>query len=197
MERLRKLYRPVGLKELELIIATQSREFPPRLHWQPIFYPVLNFEYAADIAREWNVSDPASGYCGFVTAFELPEEYIETFEVQNVGGIHHNELWVPAEDLKTFNQNIQGCIQVEAAFYGDQYSGIVEATSFFGQLNAQAQFDLLCKADDLALAEMIAQESVSVLVNFRYWQQKGFDMAMLERIKEVYIALYPELTLSF
>ncbi|MFM9950487.1 MAG: hypothetical protein ACKV1O_21300 [Saprospiraceae bacterium] len=185
------------MKELELIIATQSREFPPRLHWQPIFYPVLNFEYAADIAREWNVSDSASGYCGFVTAFELPEAYIETFEVQNVGGIHHNELWVPAEDLKTFNQNIQGYIQVEAAFYGDQYSGVVESTHFFRQLNAQAQFDLLCKVDDLALAEMITHERVSVLCNFRYWQQKGNDMAMLEKIKEVYIKLYPELALSF
>ncbi|HEV2482639.1 MAG TPA: hypothetical protein VGS79_23400 [Puia sp.] len=37
-----KLYRPVGLKELELIRLSGWREFPPRLEWQPIFYPVLN-----------------------------------------------------------------------------------------------------------------------------------------------------------
>ena len=40
------LYRPVGPKELELIAASGYREFPPRLPDQPIFYPVLNEEYA-------------------------------------------------------------------------------------------------------------------------------------------------------
>lgn len=40
------LFRPVGQKELELIRASGMREFPPRLSWQPIFYPVLNEEYA-------------------------------------------------------------------------------------------------------------------------------------------------------
>jgi len=53
------LYRPVGPKQLELIAAGGYREFPPRLPEQPIFYPVLNEEYARQIAREWNVS--ASG----------------------------------------------------------------------------------------------------------------------------------------
>jgi hypothetical protein len=36
------LYRPVGPKELELIVASGYREFPPRLPEQAIFYPVLN-----------------------------------------------------------------------------------------------------------------------------------------------------------
>ena len=40
------LYRPVGPKELALIAASGHREFPPRLPGQPIFYPVLNEEYA-------------------------------------------------------------------------------------------------------------------------------------------------------
>ena len=40
------MYRPVGPKELELIAAAGYREFPPRLPEQPIFYPVLNEEYA-------------------------------------------------------------------------------------------------------------------------------------------------------
>lgn len=43
------LYRPVGLHELKLIAASGWREFPPRLHWQPIFYPVLTHEYARKI----------------------------------------------------------------------------------------------------------------------------------------------------
>jgi hypothetical protein len=40
------LFRPVGQKELELIEAAGWRRFPPRLFWQPIFYPVLTEEYA-------------------------------------------------------------------------------------------------------------------------------------------------------
>lgn len=38
------LYRPVGLAELELIAAAGWRAYPPRLAWQPIFYPVLTIE---------------------------------------------------------------------------------------------------------------------------------------------------------
>ena len=53
------LWRPIGPGELELIRASGMRMFPPRLPEQPIFYPVLNEEYAIKIARDWNV--PASG----------------------------------------------------------------------------------------------------------------------------------------
>src|SRR5579864_4430068 len=108
------LYRPVGPKELELIAASGYREFPPRLPDQPIFYPVMNEEYAIQIARDWNV--PASG-SGFVTRFEVNKEYIKKFEVQNVGGAIHNELWVPAEELEEFNDNIVGLIEVSQRFY--------------------------------------------------------------------------------
>ena len=48
------LYRPVGLTELELIAAAKFVAFPPRMPEQPIFYPVLNFDYAEQIARDWN-----------------------------------------------------------------------------------------------------------------------------------------------
>jgi hypothetical protein len=49
------LYRPVGQEELNLIKSSGYREFPPRLPHQPIFYPVLNEEYATQIARDWPV----------------------------------------------------------------------------------------------------------------------------------------------
>lgn len=61
------LYRPVGVKEMELIIGRDWRAFPPRLEWQPIFYPVLNQQYAEQIAGEWNTNDAFSGYCGIVS----------------------------------------------------------------------------------------------------------------------------------
>ena len=49
------LYRPVNQAELDLIEASGWRAFPPRLPEQPIFYPVLNEEYAIQISRDWNV----------------------------------------------------------------------------------------------------------------------------------------------
>lgn len=118
-----KLWRPVGVQELEIIEATGWKKFPPRLYWQPIFYPVLNFEYAAQIANDWNTNDPNSGYAGFVTQFEIPESYYNKFEIQNVGGHMHNELWVPAEELEEFNNNIIDQISIVAAFYGPNFTG--------------------------------------------------------------------------
>lgn len=115
------LYRPVGLKELELIMNAGWKAFPPRLNWQPIFYPVLNQAYAEQIAFEWNTKDEFSGYCGIVTAFELNSDHYKKYEVQNVGGEIHNELWVPAEELDVFNANIIGEIRVVKAFFGEGF----------------------------------------------------------------------------
>lgn len=115
------LYRPVGSKEFALIASSDFRRFPPRLPGQPIFYPVLNFDYAAQIARDWNTKDPASGYAGFVLRFEVDDAYAARFPVQTVGSRQHQELWVPAEELEMFNQHIIGKITVEAEFYGDGF----------------------------------------------------------------------------
>lgn len=107
------LFRPVGPKELGLIEQSGWTKFPPRLPEQPIFYPVMNEEYAIQIARDWNVHASCSG---FVTKFAVRTEYVSKFEVQNVGGEIHNELWVPAEELEEFNSNIVGQIEVIKEF---------------------------------------------------------------------------------
>lgn len=117
------LFRPIGQIELNLIKASNYKAFPPRLSWQPIFYPVLDYEYACSIAREWNTNDDANGNVGYVTQFEVSLAYFEQFEVQNVGAKNHNEIWVPAEELDTFNDMIIGGIKVVKAFYGDKYVG--------------------------------------------------------------------------
>lgn len=103
------LYRPVGPAELKLIEESAWKEFPPRLPDQPIFYPVTNEAYAIQIARDWNVK--ASG-SGFVTRFEVDGTYLSKFAIQTVGGSQHTELWVPAEELGTFNSHIIGPIEV-------------------------------------------------------------------------------------
>ncbi len=121
------LYRPVGLKEFELVKNLGFRAFPPRLPIQPIFYPVLNAEYATFIAREWNTKDPVSDYIGFVLQFEVDDEYASKFEVQTVGSRVHQELWVPAEELEEFNRHIVGRIRIIATFTGESFSGELSA----------------------------------------------------------------------
>lgn len=117
------LFRPVGKKELELIQESNFKKYPPRLVGQPIFYPVLNYEYAAQIAKEWNTEDEFSGYCGFVTQFEIDTAYISKFKVETVGTSMHQELWVLAEELEEFNAHIIGKIEVTGAFYGEKFVG--------------------------------------------------------------------------
>jgi hypothetical protein len=103
------LYRPVGPKELDLIRESGFRRFPPRLPEQPIFYPVVQKEYARKIARDWNVK--ASG-AGYVTRFQVQAKYLSRYKVQHAGGQQHTEYWIPAEDLADFNDNIVGQIEV-------------------------------------------------------------------------------------
>lgn len=113
------LFRPVGEKELELIKASGYKRFPPRLPEQPIFYPVTNEAYAIQISQQWNV--PAYG-AGFVTKFEVRSDFLQRYPARNVGGIIHDELWVPAEELEEFNDNIVGLIEVTQEFRGEKNS---------------------------------------------------------------------------
>lgn len=105
------LYRPVGTKELELIKESEYTKYPPRLPEQPIFYPVLNEKYATEIAEKWNVKYNYD-YKGYVTKFEIDDDYVLQFEIHTVGANYHQELWILAEELKTFNEHIIGKIQV-------------------------------------------------------------------------------------
>src|SRR5438128_6719473 len=112
-EELKTLFRPVGPRELELIAESGYRAFPPRLPEQPIFYPVLNEEYATQIARDWNA--PSKGV-GYVTRFRVRAGFLSRYQVQTVGSRIHQEYWIPAEELEEFNSNIVGPIEVIAEY---------------------------------------------------------------------------------
>lgn len=120
------LYRPVGEKEMILIAENGYKKFPPRLEWQPIFYPVLNESYASEIAEKWNTRDEAGNYLGFVTRFEVLEEVLNQYPTQNVGAGNHNELWVPAEEQESFNDAIVGNIEVIRVFVGNEFKESVD-----------------------------------------------------------------------
>jgi hypothetical protein len=103
------LFRPTGPRELQLVKESGFKNWPPRLPEQPIFYPVTNEEYAKQIATQWNIKDSGVGY---VTKFEVNKSFMDKYQIQQVGGSHHTEWWVPAEDLEELNSNIVGLIEV-------------------------------------------------------------------------------------
>ncbi len=107
------LWRPTGPEELALVRESGWRAWPPRLPDQPIFYPVLNREYATKIARDWNV--PRSG-AGFVTRFAVRKRFLDRYDVQQVGAQTVLEYWIPAEDLAELNANIVGRIELVDEF---------------------------------------------------------------------------------
>lgn len=65
------------------------------------------------IARDWNV--PASG-AGYVTRFQVKQDFLARYDVQEAGGRAHLEYWIPAEDLADFNAAIAGLIEVVRSF---------------------------------------------------------------------------------
>jgi len=117
MDETTEIFRPVGLEEMNLIRELGSKAFPPRLPEQPIFYPVLNADYARQIARDWNVKYTSSR-SGFVTRFRVRTTFLQRYQVRTVGGLEHQEYWIPAEDLNEFNENIVGEIEVIAEYLG-------------------------------------------------------------------------------
>ncbi len=110
------LYRPIGELELEKVRLTDFTRFPPRLVWQPIFYPVLTEEYADFIAREWNSTDPDHDFVGYVTRFDVRNDYLSQHQIHTASDRKTLEYWIPAEELELFNDNIISLIEVVGEF---------------------------------------------------------------------------------
>ena len=109
MAVLTTLWRPVGPAELRLLEENNWEAWPARLPEQPIFYPVLNRDYATRIARDWNVKHDGAG---FVTEFDVASSFLDGYEVHQVGGRTILEYWIPAEDLDRFDGHIVGSIRL-------------------------------------------------------------------------------------
>jgi hypothetical protein len=200
-----QLYRPVGLLELQRIYQSGMHAFPPRLPEQPIFYPVLNFTYAAQIAREWNTKSYA--FAGYVTEFVVDDPYVARFERRVVGGRLHEELWVPAEQLAEFNQHIVGPISVSAAYFGPQFRGYVPERFGMRGRNAVEQFVLLAEVFDYSgmdfQGEIVANNLV-IFLHYPFWKQYDFagtDIGpgqkerVLAAIETVWQGAFPDISL--
>lgn len=111
------LYRPVGPAELDLVRRSGWTAFPPRLPHQPIFYPVLDLDYAIEIARDWNVRESGEGH---VLRFAVDDAFLAGYEIAIAGGKNRREYWLPADQMDKFNQAILGRIELVVSFGRNQ-----------------------------------------------------------------------------
>ena len=201
------LYRPVGLEEMRLVVETDLRAFPPRRADQPIFYPVLTPEYAVEIASDWNTKDVASGFAGYVTRFEISDTYAVRFERRRVGARRHEELWVPADDLETFNSEIVGPIAVTSAFFGPEFRGYIPARFNLAGKDAVTQFTTLAglrRDYPMDFFLEIAGNRVAVFLHYLLWRGREFTAQgiaaterddVLRNLEESWAHACPTLTL--
>ncbi len=192
------LYRPVGLQELELIYDSGMKAFPARLPQQPIFYPVLDLEYARQIAADWNAK--SGQFAGYITQFKVEDEYIERFETHTVGGSQHQEFWIPAEELDEFNQHILGHIKVVEAYFNDAFQGFVPEKFGLEGKNAVAQFTLLSNTFIYKRMEFlleIKRNHKTIFLNYPFWQKNefknpGLKEKVLQGIRETWLTSFPQ-----
>ena len=83
---------------------------------QPIFSPILDYDYACQIARDWNSKEPRNGLVGYVTQFRIDGRFARRYPVHTVGAENQRELLVSAAELEEFNNRIDGYIEVIAEF---------------------------------------------------------------------------------
>jgi hypothetical protein len=167
----KKLFRPVGLFELALLWDSGMRAFPQRLPQQPIFYPVVNLEYARQIAHDWNTPDKNSGFAGFVTQFAVSSTFLSKFDLHTAGSTAHQEYWILAKELGSFNKAIKGLVSVEEAYFGPEFAGFVPHDHGLKDRTAVEQFAVLSKmAGRPDFATELSANRKTVFLNCLYWQ---------------------------
>ena len=192
------LYRPVGLQELVLIYDSGMKAFPARLSQQPIFYPVLQLEYARQTASGWNTQN--GEFAGYVTQFKVEDEYIGQFEQHTVGGSQYKELWIPSEEVDEFNKHITGHIKVLEAYFGDAFQGFIPDSFGLQGKNAVEQFTLLANSyiyKRMEFFQEIRRNHKAVFLNYPFWHKhefknQGLKEKVLQAIKEAWWTSFPQ-----
>ena len=110
------LWRPTGPKELELVAASGYRRWPPRLPEQP-FLPDSQRGLRTEDRARLDVRDSGVGY---VMKFSVRRDFLDGYEVRQVGGRTILEYWIPAGDLEAFNYNLVGRIEVIAEYRSER-----------------------------------------------------------------------------
>ncbi|MCH1939876.1 hypothetical protein [Holdemania massiliensis] len=108
-----------------------------------------------------------------MTEFEIDDNYIKKYESHCVGSEIHKELWIPAEKMPEFNENILGRIQIKRAYYGTEYTGISpNGKSGFKEDNINRQLKLLestLNYNCMDFSGTVYVEWKLINLNFLYW----------------------------
>ncbi|MGE5374576.1 MAG: tetratricopeptide repeat protein [Bacteroidota bacterium] len=174
------------------------KTFPARLPQQPIFYPVLQLEYARQIASDWNVK--REQFAGYVTEFKVEDDYINHFEEHAVGGLQYQELWIPAEEMEEFNRHITGHIKVVEAYFAEGFQGFIPEQFGLHGKDAIAQFTMLANSYIYSRMDFyleIKRNHKAVYLNYPFWQKydsknPGLKEKMLQSIREVWLTSFPK-----
>ncbi|QDE71508.1 hypothetical protein BHS09_33495 [Myxococcus xanthus] len=114
--------------------------------------------------------------------------------MRTVGNSLHQELWVPAEELATFNQHIQGPVRFTEAWYGPGYLG--PDTSL---VPLERQLLALFEQSSDALSLLQANTAVC-LFNSAWWSStpasaQGLNpsdhLRLLDRLRHAWVTLHP------
>ena len=135
---------------------------------------MLNAPYAEQIARDWNTKDLP--HAGYVLRFEIPDDYATRFPPQTVGAAMHRELWVPAEELEEFNDQIVGKIVAERAFFGPAFRGHVPERFGLRGKDAYQQIDSMIRTMDYSGMDFIAEmwfSALAIFLHFPFWKAAG------------------------
>ncbi len=199
------LYRPLNLEELALVYELGMRAFPPRKPDQSIFYPVLNLEYANEIAQRWNAEYQRAS--GFTARFQIDDAYVARFETHQVGAAHHIELWIPAEELAQFNEYISPPILIISAYFSKNFQGHVPSKFGLQGKDATAQFVALANTLDYSGMDFIceiAANHTAVFLNYAFWFRASFSSQgineaeqtrVLRAIRKVWSDAFPQIHL--
>jgi len=195
------LYRPVGLQELEMVYDGGMKAFPARLPHQPIFYPVLQLEYARQVAAGWNAKN--GQLAGYVTQFKVEDDYIDRFEEHTVGESQHEEYWIPAEEVEEFNRHITGHIKVLEAHFGDAFEGFIPENFGLGGKNAVEQFTELANTyiyERMDFYLEIKRNHKAIFLNYPFWlkydfKNPGLKEKVLKAIKDAWLTSFPKIPL--
>ena len=181
-----KLYRPVGLQELQKILNFGSEKFPDRQVWQPILYIVENYGYAEQIAVMWNLKDENSGFSGYILEFTISDDYIKDYELKQVGDKTHLEYWIPAGDTDRFNSSLTGEIKIVNAFYGEKYKGLTfDETALKGRLPEEQirELSFFMATPYGKFVEIIRKNKISIVPSLIYWMRAISDFSDADREK--------------
>ena len=195
------LYRPVSLQELESIYDSGMKAFPARLPQQPIFYPVLDLEYARKTASDWNVK--RGQFAGYVTQFKVDDDFIKHYEKHAVGKTDYQELWIPEEDMEEFNRHLVGHIKVVEAYFGGKFQGFSPEAFALAGKDAVEQFTLLANSYVYKRMEFyleIKRNHKAIFLNYPFWQKHtfknpGLKAKVVQAIKEAWSTSFPNLPL--